>query len=107
LEQPEALAYGVEVSKVGLKDVILPGDLRTIMNRVIEAEKAAQAALIAAREEVATLRTRQNAAHMIAENPNLLELIRIEAMKEMAESGSHTFVFGGPASAPPLKTPAP
>jgi regulator of protease activity HflC (stomatin/prohibitin superfamily) len=91
---PEAEGHGLRVEKIGLKDIVVPGELRAIMNRVVEAKKAAQAALVAAREALAALRTRQNAVAMIREHPEHLELMRLEAMKEMAKSKGNTFVVG-------------
>ena len=44
---------GVAVKSVGVKDVILPGEMKTILNQVVEAEKRAQANLIQRREETA------------------------------------------------------
>ena len=48
-----AQAYGLAVSGAGIKDVILPGEMKALMNRVTEARKAAEANLIARREETA------------------------------------------------------
>ncbi len=33
--------YGVRVSEIALKDIILPGDIREILNQVVTAEKQA------------------------------------------------------------------
>jgi regulator of protease activity HflC (stomatin/prohibitin superfamily) len=87
-------AYGVELVKVGIKDVILPGEVRALMQRIVEARKSGEATLIAAREEVAAARARQNVAAMLRENPAMLELLRLEAMKEMAKSPGNTFIVG-------------
>jgi hypothetical protein len=40
--------YGVRVGAIALKDVILPGDMRDILNQVVTAEKQAPANLISA-----------------------------------------------------------
>jgi regulator of protease activity HflC (stomatin/prohibitin superfamily) len=98
---PEAEACGLKLEKVALKDVTVPGELRAIMNRVVEAKKAAQASLISAREEMAVLRLRQNTVALIRENPPLLELMRLETLKEMAKNKGNTFVFGAPVMMPP------
>ncbi|MDA0834571.1 MAG: slipin family protein, partial [Planctomycetota bacterium] len=42
---------GLEIASVGIRDVILPGDMKDLMNKVTEARKAAEANLIARREE--------------------------------------------------------
>jgi hypothetical protein len=41
--QQEAIALGVEVSGFGIRDIVLPGDIKEIMNQVLVAEKKAQA----------------------------------------------------------------
>ncbi|MCO5166043.1 MAG: hypothetical protein M9894_06710 [Planctomycetes bacterium] len=50
---PEAQALGAALVGVGVKDVILPGEMTTLLDQLIEAEKQAQANLIARREETA------------------------------------------------------
>ncbi|MEX1222985.1 MAG: slipin family protein, partial [Pirellulales bacterium] len=48
---------GLEIVSVGVRDVILPGDMKDLMNRVTEAKKAAEANLISRREETAAMRS--------------------------------------------------
>ena len=48
---PRARQFGVEVRRVGVKDIVLPGDMKLLLNRVIEAEKEAAANVILRREE--------------------------------------------------------
>ena len=48
---------GLEVVSVGIRDVILPGDMKDLMNKVTEAKKAAEANLISRREETAAMRS--------------------------------------------------
>jgi len=38
--------YGIDVKSVGVKDIILPGDMKDLLGKVVEAEKAAQANVI-------------------------------------------------------------
>lgn len=61
----------------------------------MEAEKSAQASLIKAREEVAAVRARSNAARLIAENPAVLRLKELETLTELAKSPSSTVVCTG------------
>ena len=49
-----AAEFGVTVRSVGLRDIVLPGEMKAILNQVIEAEKQAQANLIRRREETAS-----------------------------------------------------
>ncbi|CAN0171333.1 unnamed protein product, partial [Phaeothamnion confervicola] len=44
-------ALGIEIGEIGVKDVILPGDVRELLNKVVEAERTAKANLIRRQEE--------------------------------------------------------
>jgi regulator of protease activity HflC (stomatin/prohibitin superfamily) len=81
---PEARKFGVRIEQVGVKDVILPGEMKTLLNRVIEAEKEAAANVILRREETAATRSLANTAHVMAEQPVLLRLKELESLKEIA-----------------------
>ncbi len=76
---------GVRIDRVGVKDIVLPGDMRALLNRVIEAEKEAAANVILRREETAATRSLANTARVMADHPVLLRLKELEAMKEIAE----------------------
>jgi regulator of protease activity HflC (stomatin/prohibitin superfamily) len=92
--RPRALGYGVEVLAVGIKDLILPGELRTILTQVVEAEKKAQAELIKARETVAAARALANTVKIYEQNPLMLRLKELETLVKMAEQRGNTFIFG-------------
>jgi hypothetical protein len=83
--QPRAEAFGVRLHRVGVKDVILPGEMKTLLNKVIEAEKAAAANVILRREDAAATRNMAQTAKVIAENPVLMRLKELETMKDIAE----------------------
>jgi regulator of protease activity HflC (stomatin/prohibitin superfamily) len=85
--------FGVQVRSVGLRDVILPGEMKMILNQVIEAEKRAQAELIRRREETAAARSQANTARILAENPGLGRLRELELLKEVLAGTNATFVF--------------
>jgi len=82
---PRAARFGVAIDRVGVKDVVLPGEMKTLLNRVIEAEKEAAANVILRREETAATRSLANTARVIADHPVLLRLKELEALKEIAE----------------------
>lgn len=82
--EPKARALGVRLEEVGVKDVILPGEMKTLLNRVIEAEKAAAANVILRREETAATRSLVNTARLMSDQPILMRLKELEAMKEIA-----------------------
>ncbi len=89
-----AREFGVAVKSVGLKDIILPGEMKTILNQVIEAEKSAQANLIKRREETAAARSQANTARLLAENPTLARMKELEQLSEILSGTRSTFVFG-------------
>lgn len=91
-----AKVLGVRIERLGIKDVVLPGEMKTLLNRVIEAEKEAAANVILRREETAATRSLANTARMMAEQPILLRLKELESLKEIAaEVGEVRLVLGG------------
>ena len=72
---PRAEAFGVRVHRVGVKDVILPGEMKTLLNKVIEAEKAAAANVILRREDAAATRNMANTAKVVAEKIDEIKLV--------------------------------
>lgn len=91
-----ASAWGVEIRKLEIKDVVLPGELKELMNRVIEAEKRAAAQVILRREEVAATRSLANTARLLENNPVLLRLKETESLKEIAEKIANLTVVIAP-----------
>jgi regulator of protease activity HflC (stomatin/prohibitin superfamily) len=87
--------HGLELQEVGVKDVILPGEMKQILNKVVEAEKAAQANVIRRREETAATRSLLNTAKMMDENPLLLRLKELESLEKVTERIDRITVFGG------------
>ncbi|MGF1503354.1 MAG: slipin family protein [Paracoccaceae bacterium] len=93
----EMAAIGLEVGEIALKDVILPGEMRAILNRVVEAEKAAEANVIRRREETQATRSLLNTAKVMAENPVMLRLKELEALTELAGKVERLTVHNGTA----------
>jgi len=87
--------HGIKLASVGIKDVILPGEMKEILNRVVEAEKVAQANLIKRREETAATRSLLNTARLMDENPTLLRLKELETLEKVTEKVDKLTVFGG------------
>jgi regulator of protease activity HflC (stomatin/prohibitin superfamily) len=86
---------GIEVLGVGVKDVILPGEMRDILNSVVQAEKAAQANVIRRREEANATRSLLNTAKLMEESPTLMRLNELEALEKVTEKIDKLTVFGG------------
>ena len=85
---------GLEIVSVGIRDVILPGDMKDLMNKVTEAKKAAEANLIARREETAAMRSQANTAKLLADNPTLMRLRELEVLEKIASAGKLNVVLG-------------
>ena len=85
---------GLEVVAVGVRDVILPGDMKDLMNRVMEAKKAAEANLIARREETAAMRSQANTAKLLTDNPTLMRLRELEVLEKIAAGNKLNVVLG-------------
>lgn len=89
-----AQSLGLEIVSVGIRDVILPGEMKELMNKVTEAKKAAEANLIARREETAAMRSQANTARVLAENPTLMRLRELEILEKIAVGGKLNVVLG-------------
>ncbi len=86
---------GLEVQRIGIKDIILPGEMRTIFNQVVQAEKAAQANLIKRREETAATRSLLNTARLMEDNPVLLRLKELETLENIVQKVNNLSVNDG------------
>jgi hypothetical protein len=80
----KAEAVGLELVELGVKDVVLPGEMKELLNKVIQATKEAEANVILRREETAATRSLAQTAKVLAENPLLVRLKELEAYKELA-----------------------
>jgi regulator of protease activity HflC (stomatin/prohibitin superfamily) len=105
-----ALKYGVNIVRADVKDLVFPGNLQEVMNKVLTAERLSQAQLIEARTraEMASIDTRSRAeaeersaeatanairmqaeaANAFANNPALLRLRELDAMQALAQSAN-------------------
>jgi len=75
--------FGVEFLFAGLKDVILPGEIKDILNKVLIAQKEAQANVIMRREETASTRSLLNTAKLMEENAVLYKLKEMEYLEKI------------------------
>ncbi|MDA8018987.1 MAG: slipin family protein [Thermoanaerobaculia bacterium] len=81
----KAAELGLQLVSLGLRDLILPGEMRALMNRVTEAKKAAEANLVTRREETQAMRSQANTARLFESNPTLLKLRELEVLEKVAE----------------------
>ena len=89
-----ASELGLQIASVGIRDVILPGEMKDLMNKVTEARKAAEANLISRREETAAIRSQVNTAKLLADNPVLMRLRELEVLEKIASNSKLNIVTG-------------
>jgi regulator of protease activity HflC (stomatin/prohibitin superfamily) len=89
---PQAKELGLHLISADAKDLMLPADLKKVYAQVVKAQKESQALLEKARSETAALRSLANAAKMIEDNPNLLQLRALQIVEESA--GRNTLMLG-------------
>ncbi|MBI1308089.1 MAG: slipin family protein [Bacteroidetes bacterium] len=89
-----AATLGVVVLNAGVKDIILPGDVKEIMNQVLVAQKQAQANVITRREEFASTRSLLNTAKLLEENTMLFRLKEMEYLEKIASRIGEVTVSG-------------
>lgn len=94
LVSERARGFGVEVTALGVRDVILPGEMKALLNRVTEARKAAEAALVTRREETAAMRSQANTARLFESNPTLMRLRELEVLEKVSEKAQLQVVLG-------------
>jgi len=87
-------ALGLEVISLGIRDVILPGEMKDLMNKVTEAKKVAEANLIARREETAAMRSQVNTAKLLEGNPTLMRLRELEVLEKVAANSKLNVLLG-------------
>ena len=80
--------FGIEIKSMGIRDIILPGEMKEILNKVMEAN------LIVRREEVAATRGQSNTAKMMENNPMLMRLKELEILEKISKSGQLNLFMG-------------
>lgn len=90
--QGSAAAFGVAIVRADVKDLVFPGNLREIMNQVLETERRAEAKLLAARKDIEAqklaLSAQMDAARAEQERERMRLALEIEEARAMAESPS-------------------
>jgi regulator of protease activity HflC (stomatin/prohibitin superfamily) len=94
---------GVTILKCGIRDVILTGEMKDIMNQVLVAQKKAQANIITRREETASTRSLLNTAKLMEENEMLFKLKEMEYVEKIADKIGEITVSGNGGMVKQLK----
>ena len=91
----ELAKAGIAVTMVGVKDFILPGEMKTILNQVVEAEKVAEANAIRRRDETQAVRALANTAKQLERNAMMARLKELEAIENVSSSVDTLNVYNG------------
>lgn len=88
-----ARRYGVELTRVGLRDVVLPREVQRVFMLEVEADRTGRADLVKARHEVAAARARANTAKLLAETPEVVRMQELDALLALAGKGGNVVVL--------------
>ena len=91
----KAEKLGIEINDCGIRDIILPGEVKEIMNQVLVAQKKAQANVITRREETASTRSLLNTAKLLEENDMLYKLKEMEYVEKITDKINSISLSGG------------
>lgn len=91
----KAAQLGIELKDCGVRDIILPGEVKEIMNQVLVAQKKAQANIVMRREETASTRSLLNTAKLMEENEMLYKLKEMEYVEKIADKINSISLSGG------------
>jgi regulator of protease activity HflC (stomatin/prohibitin superfamily) len=84
--------WGVQVTAVEVKDVLLPENLQRAMARQAEAERERRAKVVHAQGEYQAAETLAQAAHIISGEPISLQLRYLQTLVEMAGERTSTII---------------
>ncbi len=85
--------WGVQVSAVEIKDVILPENMQRAMAKEAEAERERRAKIVAAQGEMQAATKLGEAADIITRHPVALQLRTLQTMAEISTEKNSTIIF--------------
>lgn len=91
--------WGIDVSSVELKDIVLPPDLKRTMAKVAEAERERRAVIINSEGEVTASTNLAQAAMNLAQAPGALHLRTLQSINDISSDQSNTTVWMVPLEA--------
>ncbi len=87
-------SMGIDLLSAGMRDIILPGEVKEIIGQVLVARKKAQANNIMRQEETASTRSLLNTAKLMEQNEMLFRLKEMEYVEKIAEKVGEITVNG-------------
>ena len=85
--------WGVEVTAVEIKDIVLPDNMQRAMAKEAEAERERRAKIVAAEGEMQAAQKLGEAADIISAHPVALQLRTLQTMSEIATEKNSTIIF--------------
>jgi regulator of protease activity HflC (stomatin/prohibitin superfamily) len=85
--------WGIEISAVEIKDVLLPEGMRRAIARQAEAERERRAKIINAQGELQASETLAQAARMLQSQPASIQLRYLQTVTEIAAENNSTTIF--------------
>jgi regulator of protease activity HflC (stomatin/prohibitin superfamily) len=85
--------WGVKVSKVEIKEIDLPEEMKRAMAKQAEAERERRAKIINAEGELQAAKTLLEAAQIMAQNPITLQLRYLQTLTEISTEKNSTILF--------------
>jgi len=94
--EQDAIAWGLDVSNVELKDITLPEDMKRTIGKQAEAERERRAVIINSEGEVVAAENLKKAADILASSSGALHLRTLNSINDISSDQSNTVVFAIP-----------
>ncbi|HWQ99621.1 MAG TPA: slipin family protein [Candidatus Methylomirabilis sp.] len=94
--EKDAVAWGLEILNVELKDIQLPDDMKRTIAKQAEAERERRAVIINSEGEVAAAENLRKAAEILASSSGALHLRTLNSINDISSDQSNTVVFAVP-----------
>lgn len=91
-----SMSWGLLVSSVELKDIILPENMKRTMAKQAEAEREKRATIINSQGEVLAAQNLAKAAGLMGKTPGALHLRTLNSINDISSDQSNTVVFVTP-----------
>lgn len=88
--------WGIAVSKIEIKDIELPSDMKRTISKEAESEREKRAVIIKAEGEVIAAKNMSKAAETLAKSPGALHLRTLQSINDLSSDQSNTIIFAVP-----------
>ncbi|MBW3015965.1 slipin family protein [Candidatus Woesearchaeota archaeon] len=85
--------WGIDVTKIEIKDIELPMEMKRTIAKEAEAERERRAVVIKAEGEVTASKNMAKAADTLAKAPGALHLRTLQSINDMSSDQSNTVIF--------------